>query len=149
MTARRVPCKSVSDVLKTSSVIPEGTSAFIPHYSLHRDPRYFSPLADSFLPERWLSAEEQLALEPTIFKNRDQFILDTNAFIPFSIGPENCVGKNLAWMEMRMLVCLMVQRFDFRFADGYDPKQWSADMMDYLVTFKGKLPTVLTSRKSR
>ena len=46
------------------SFIPEGTNAFVHTYSLQRDPRYFFPLPDSFLPERWLSQEQRLALEP-------------------------------------------------------------------------------------
>ena len=31
-------------------------------YSLQRDPRYFSPLPDPFLTERWLSQDQRLAL---------------------------------------------------------------------------------------
>lgn len=94
-----------------------------------------------------MNAEDQLALEPAIFKNRDEFVHNTTAFIPFSVGPGNCAGKNLAWMEMRMLICLMVQRFDFRFKDGYDSGRWGGDVLDYFVTLKGNLPTVLTPRK--
>ncbi|RDB26248.1 hypothetical protein Hypma_006424 [Hypsizygus marmoreus] len=127
--------------------VPEGTSVFIPFYSLHRDPRNFAPLPNAFLPERWLSSEKQLDLEPALFKDQSSVILNMNAFIPFSLGPSNCVGKNLAWMEMRMLVCLMMQRFDMKFEDGYAPEKWEEDMLDYFVMMKGKLPVVLTPRK--
>ncbi|KAF8235772.1 cytochrome P450 [Tricholoma matsutake] len=127
--------------------IPENTGVFVPFYCLQRDPRNFAPLPDSFVPERWLSVEKQLELEPAIFKDQSEVVLNMNAFIPFSIGPSNCVGKNLAWMEMRMLVCLMMQRYEMKFEEGYRPGQWDDDMQDYYVMMKGRLPIVLTPRK--
>lgn len=129
------------------SYIPENTSASIPFYSLHRDPRNFSPFPDTFLPERWLPADKQIKLEPAIFKDQSKVVHNSDAWIPFSTGPRNCVGKNLAWMEMRMLVCLVMQKYEMRFEEGYVPKQWKDDMQDYFVMMKGRLPVVLTPRK--
>ncbi|KAG5730825.1 Cytochrome P450 67, partial [Termitomyces sp. T112] len=127
--------------------VPGGTSTFVPFFCLHRDPRYFSPHPNEFLPERWLSAEQQSRLEPEVFKDPSLTITDQAAFIPFSVGPSNCVGKNLAWMEMRMLVCLLMQRYEMRFEEGYDVDRWDEDMSDYFVMMKGRLPVVLTPRK--
>jgi cytochrome P450 len=129
------------------SYIPEGTTTFIPTYCLQRDPCNFSPLPDNFLPERWLPAEKQLELELAIFKDQSKVVHNLDAFIPFSTGPSNCVGKNLAWMEMRMLVCLMLQRYDMQFEEGYCPKLWEDDIQDYFVMMKGRLPIVLAPRK--
>ncbi|KAG6872248.1 hypothetical protein C0995_011597 [Termitomyces sp. Mi166 len=128
--------------------VPEGTSTFVSFFSLHRDPRYFSPLPNTFLPERWLSAEQQSLLEPGIFKDPSLTITNQAAFIPFSVGPSNCVGKNLAWMEMRMLVCLLMHRYEMKFEEGYDVDRWDEDMCDYFVMMKGRLPVVLAPRKS-
>jgi len=127
------------------SFIPEGTSAFIPFYAVHRDPHNFSPLPDAFVPERWLSPEEQLSLEPLVFKNKD-VIHNTAAFVPFSFGPSNCVGKNLAMQEMRMVVCSIMQKFDIRLEDDFELKSWEDNMMDYFITLKGKLPVVLSPK---
>ncbi|KAG6907279.1 hypothetical protein DXG01_009584 [Tephrocybe rancida] len=127
--------------------VPGGTSTFVPFYCLHRDARYFSPSPNAFIPERWLSPEQQTLLEPGIFKDPSANTLNPAAFIPFSFGPSNCVGKNLAWMEMRMLVCLLVQRYEMRFEEGYDATRWEEDMSDYFVMMKGRLPVVLTPRK--
>ena len=80
--------------------------------------------------------------------DKTPFRHNTAAFIPFSFGPANCVGKNLAYQEMRTVVCMMMQRLDFRFADGYDPECWDRDLKDYFVSIKGKLPVVLTPRSS-
>ncbi|KAJ6608708.1 cytochrome P450 [Mycena sp. CBHHK59/15] len=128
-----------------SHFVPEGASVVVHTYSLHRDPRYFSPLPDAFLPERWLTEEERLALEPTIFTD-NQFIHNPVAFIPFSVGPSNCVGRNLAYQEMRATVCSLISKFDMRFEEGFDANSWEEDMLDYFVVQRGRLPVVLKSR---
>jgi cytochrome P450 len=110
------------------SFVPEGNNAFIHTYSLQRNPRYFSPLPDSFLPERWLSEYRRQTLEPKIFNSQQKYIHNTTAFIPFSIGPANCVGKNLAWMEMRMVIRVIVSRFDLKLDPSYNPQKWYEDM---------------------
>ncbi|KAJ6466548.1 cytochrome P450 [Mycena vitilis] len=125
--------------------VPEGTSAVVHTYSLHHDPRYFSPCPDTFVPERWLPKEEQLALEPTIF-GENEVIHNTSAFIPFSIGPSNCVGRNLAYQEMRMVICTLISKFEIRFEEGFDVKSWEENMLDYFVVQRGRLPVVLSLR---
>ena len=130
------------------SFIPGGNHVFIPTYPLQRDPRYFSPLPDSFLPERWLSEEQRLALEPAIFNSKQPYINDTAAFIPFSAGPANCVGKAFGWMEMRMAVTVIVSQFDLKLDPSYNPQKWFEDICDYFSTNKGSLPTLLSPRKA-
>lgn len=111
--------------------IPEGTEVHVPAYTLHRDPRYFSH-SDDFRPERWLG-------EPG-------FVHCPEAFIPFSFGPQNCVGQRLARQEMLMVVSVLLQRFDFRLNDGFDAEAWPLLLRDYFVLTKGPLPVILTPR---
>ena len=129
-----------------SSYLPEGNYAFVHTYSLQRDPRYFFPFSESFIPERWLSKDQREALEPKIFNSKTQFMHNTAAFIPFSVGPANCVGKNFAWMELRMVMTLMASRFDLAFEPGYNPLKWCDDIRDYFITVKGQLPSRLSVR---
>ena len=68
------------------------------------------------------------------------------AFLPFSYGPANCVGKYFAMTEMRMVVVSIMQKFDIRFADSYNPTEWEANLQDFYVMKKGPLPVVLTAR---
>ena len=75
-----------------------------------------------------------------------KFTTNTSAFIPFSTGPANCVGKNLALLEMRLAVAAIVQRFDVKFAPGYDPTKWEEDLQDFFIYKIGKLPVVLYAR---
>ncbi len=99
-----------------------------------RDPRYFSPRPDDFIPERWLNA------------TKGDFLTNPDAFIPFSFGPANCAGKNLALIEMRMVIALLMQRYDMRFAEGFDPQTWEYTLEDWLVMKRGKLPVMITLR---
>ncbi|KAL4062216.1 cytochrome P450 [Scleroderma citrinum] len=159
---RAVPKGSGGKVVG-SVFIPEGTSAFVHFYSLHRDPRHFSPFPDTFWPERWLSTEDRQAygylyptdttssvspqsFEKSTTKNLPSFIHTPAAFIPFSYGPVNCVGKKLAMQEMRTLVCCVMQRLEMRFADGYDTKRWERDLKDFFVSVRGELPVVVVPR---
>lgn len=68
------------------------------------------------------------------------------AFIPFSTGPSNCVGKSLAMQEMRTFICCFVQRFHVRFADTYDPARFEESMEDKFDTKLGELPCILERR---
>lgn len=114
-------------------------------FTLHRDPRNFF-LPDHFIPERWLPVEQQLAFEPELFQNREEAIHKPDAFIPFSYGPADCVGKRFAWQELRAVVCAVLQRFDLQFAEGYNKATWEGEMYDYFVLKKASLPVVLTRR---
>ena len=92
-----------------------------------------------FIPERWLEKGR---------KEDKKFHTDTSAFIPFSLGPMNCAGKNLALLELRAIIATLVRRFEMRLADGFDPQQWEDELHDFFVMEKGKLPVVLTKRKA-
>jgi cytochrome P450 len=73
-------------------------------------------------------------------------VLNTTAFIPFSAAPRSCPGKNLAMMEMRLVVALIMQGFDMKIAEGYDINKWEGSLKDYFIVKKGQLPVVLTER---
>ncbi len=74
-----------------------GDNLFISPFITHRDPRWYpDPLA--FKPERWTKA----------------FIKDLpkGAYIPFSMGPRVCLGKQFALMEARLILARLVQRLE-------------------------------------
>ncbi|KAI9462029.1 high nitrogen upregulated cytochrome P450 monooxygenase 2 [Russula earlei] len=93
---------------------------FLHTYSIHRDERNFH-IPEAFLPERWFS-QGALAGEHNV-----------TAFIPFSYGPTMCVGKNLALMEMRMVLCWMLQRFRFSKVPGVAYEEWEGRIQDWFV----------------
>ncbi|MCJ1384796.1 hypothetical protein MMC17_007914 [Xylographa soralifera] len=70
---------------------------------LHRDPAYW-PQADTFLPERWL-------VPPG-----DPLFPVKGAWRPFEYGPRNCIGQELATMEIKIAMILVCQKFDIQIA---------------------------------
>jgi hypothetical protein len=113
------------------SFIPEGTQVYVPPYSLHLDARYFSPSPEKFMPERWI--------DPLLAPN-------VHAFIPFSYGPSNCVGRNLARQEIGMVTCLLLSKLEIRFAPGFDAAAWPGQLHDHFVTTKGALMVLVKRR---
>ncbi|CAL1712458.1 unnamed protein product [Somion occarium] len=121
--------------------LPEGTQARIHFWSIQRDPRNFFPKSDTFWPERWLIAQGDMPAP-------DDFRHNFDAFIPFSFGSYNCVGKNLALTEMRTVLCHVLQNLSFRFVDGWDADEWERGLEDNFVIDHGALPVTVTVRSS-
>ncbi|KAL7276384.1 hypothetical protein RUND412_000621 [Rhizina undulata] len=82
--------------------IPEGTVIGTPIYGIHHNPDYF-PNPFTFTPERWLSTSV----------TSEELDAARNAFMPFSIGPRGCIGKSVAYMELRLTLARMVFLFNF------------------------------------
>jgi hypothetical protein len=130
------PKKYLPNSSDLRSLIPEETQLFMPAFTLQRDPRNFTH-PDLFLPERWLAGARMGAH-------------NTAAFIPFSAGFASCVGKNLAMLEMRMLVSSLVQRFNFSVPAGELGREamgWGDTLQDFFISRKGRLPALISSRK--
>ena len=87
-------------------------------------------------------------MEPRLFHPQEKYIHNTDAFIPFSVGPTNCAGKSLAWLEMRLAVSAIISRFDLKLDPAYDPCKWYDDIGDYFAIIKGEVPTLVSPRES-
>jgi len=59
-------------------------------------------------PERW-SNERQKA------RNLDPF-----SFIPFVAGGRNCIGQHLSQLEMKIIFCEFLRRFEYKVVEGYE-----------------------------
>ncbi|OCB86513.1 high nitrogen upregulated cytochrome P450 monooxygenase 2 [Sanghuangporus baumii] len=136
------------------SYISEGTAVIVPPYILFRDPAYFSPAPNNFWPDRWLPHDAvkrypyQSDFEADALSNNydGEIVTNSSAFIPFSYGPANCAGRALALTEMRMVVALLMQKFELQFAPGYDPNDWEEHLEDFFVLCNGPLLVTLTPR---
>lgn len=109
-----------------SSIIPEQTQVFVHTYTIQRDPRNFSS-PSSFIPSRWF---DRASKTPYELPNHNE-----SAFIPFSYGPRSCVGKNLALLEMRILLAWLIQRFDMKAVGDGDVgfRQWEESLQDWFI----------------
>jgi benzoate 4-monooxygenase len=85
---------------------PAGTTLSIPAYTIHHSKSIWGPDADEFNPDRWT--------EGTITERQRA------AFIPFSYGPRACVGRNVAEMELALIVGTVFRRNEFRLEQGVD-----------------------------
>ncbi|PYH59021.1 cytochrome P450 [Aspergillus niger CBS 101883] len=84
--------------------IPEGTILSVSHYAAYHSERNFRD-PDSWVPERWLGDE--------------RYVNDKRAaFQPFSFGPRSCLGRNLAYAEMRLILAKMVWSFEMELDEG-------------------------------
>ncbi|KAK4447093.1 putative sterigmatocystin biosynthesis P450 monooxygenase stcF [Podospora aff. communis PSN243] len=84
-----------------------GTDVVVHQWSAYRSECNFRD-ADRFIPERWLGEDERYAGD-----NRE-------VFNPFSIGPRACIGRGLAYMEMRLALARLVWGFDMELVQGYE-----------------------------
>lgn len=95
--------------------LPQGTVVSIPQWATYQSPSNFhSPT--SFVPERWLPRPSDSF--PSFSRDRK------DAFNPFSLGPHNCPGQNLAYLEMRLILTGMVWNFDMEIPRGTELPQW-------------------------
>ena len=97
-------------------------------FTIQRDPRNFSR-PDAFWPERWLrpSSAHSPKGDATADDEAPQ-VHNEGAFIPFSYGPFNCVGKQLALHEIRVVVIALLQRFRVRRArEDVSVEEWWAE----------------------
>ncbi|KAF2758906.1 cytochrome P450 [Pseudovirgaria hyperparasitica] len=102
--------------------IPPKTRMWVPQYVNNRNPRNFMD-ADKFIPERWLDGEGY---------DSDK----KHALQPFSTGPRNCIGKNLAYHEMRVILAKLLWHFDLRLAER--SSNW-AEQKTYILWEKPEL----------
>ncbi|QRW07861.1 cytochrome P450 family protein [Ceratobasidium sp. AG-Ba] len=73
----------------------EGTILSVPTYSVHHSEEVWGEDSELYRPERWL--ERDVGKE----------------FNPFSYGPRACVGRNLANMEMLLIIGSLFHRYEF------------------------------------
>ncbi|KAI1620861.1 putative P450 monooxygenase [Exophiala viscosa] len=112
--------------------IPGNTVVQIPYGPMGRDPSIW-PSPEAFLPERYSSRRDLMPYP--------------GAFAPFSIGPYGCIGKNLAYLEIRMLAAQIVRLFDVRLADGETGEELLSGSKDHFTVGLGALRMCFERRK--
>lgn len=85
------------------------------------------------MPERWLAGSTIRPHEPA-------------AYIPFSAGQAQCLGKIIALQEVRMVAAFFVQRFDVSIGPSFDEKRWAADRQELIIMRRAALPVKVVSR---
>lgn len=62
-------------------------------------------------------------------------------------GRYYCIGKNLAYSELRFVAALLASKYDVSFAPGEHGKRVVKDMVDQFTASPGQLKLVFQRRK--
>jgi cytochrome P450 len=90
-------------------LLPKGSSLFINIQAVHHDTSLW-PEPMKFDPQRFIGQE------PAPY-----------TFLPFIAGPRNCLGQYLALLESKMVISLLLQRYQFRRPEGDSTSEWTSE----------------------
>lgn len=110
--------------------VPEGVYLSTDIMSLHNDPDN-TPSPDSWIPERWTGEYGGKEKPYTV---------------PFSIGPRACIGINLAYMEMRVVLAKIAFSLDWELVGK--PASWPDSCRLTQLWKKSPLPLKFSRRKT-
>jgi len=91
--------------LPNGTIVPKGCTLLWSAYIMGRSEELWdNPM--EFRPERWLGENGGIPVE------------SINA-IPFQLGPRICLGKNMAYLEMKMVIILLLQKFKLKVVENH------------------------------
>jgi cytochrome P450 len=108
--------------------VPGRTCVSVSHWSCYHSPDNFRD-PDKFAPERWLGDER--------YKNDRKRALQA-----FSLGPRNCLGMNLAYAEMRVILARLLWNFDIELCQ--ESRNWVEGMKVFMIYQRPPLKVILT-----
>lgn len=85
---------------------PKGTYLFVPVSTMHHDAAAWGPTALRFDPARFRDGVAAACKHP-------------QAFMPFGLGARTCLGQNLALVEVKTLLAVVLARFAFALSPDY------------------------------
>ncbi|MCJ1248520.1 hypothetical protein MMC30_005738 [Trapelia coarctata] len=114
--------------------LPGQTFVSVATWTLSYSPAFFHN-PDSFAPERWLAASNR----PAEFESDHR-----SAIHPFGLGARSCIGQDVAWSEMRLVLARLVWAFDME-AGGGKLVDWKT-LKNYFLVEKEPVLVRLTVR---
>jgi cytochrome P450 len=94
----------LTDVQLGNYDIPKGTDIIVFPYIIHRNEKLFHR-PYQFDPSRWLSAQARASAPESM------------GWLPFSLGLRNCIGAQVAKLELKVALHLLFTRYRFEAAD--------------------------------
>ncbi|XAR60844.1 hypothetical protein NMG60_11034368 [Bertholletia excelsa] len=87
-------------------LVPKGVNLWTMVAKLHTDPETWGPDSYTFRPERFANGISGACKLP-------------QSYLPFGFGPRICPGQNLALLELKMVVGLLLSNFSFSLSPDY------------------------------
>ncbi|XP_068645677.1 cytochrome P450 86A8-like [Aristolochia californica] len=100
------------DFLPDGTFVPAGSSITYSIYSMGRMKTIWGDDCTEFRPERWLSADGKK------FEMQDSY-----RFVAFNGGPRICLGKDLAYLQMKSIAAAVLLRHRLAVAPGHRVEQ--------------------------
>ncbi|OVA20272.1 Cytochrome P450 [Macleaya cordata] len=86
--------------------VPKGVNLWVPVVTLQQDPEIWGPDAHMFNPERFARGITGACKQPHVY-------------MPFGVGTRTCVGQNLAMIELKVILSLILSKFSFSLSPKY------------------------------
>lgn len=83
--------------------IPKGLSIWIPVLAIHHSREIWGEDANEFRPDRFASKS----------------FAPGRHFLPFAAGPRNCIGQSFALMEAKIILAMLISKFNFTISENY------------------------------
>ncbi|KAL9324085.1 hypothetical protein ACSQ67_008942 [Phaseolus vulgaris] len=106
-TAPNVQRQAREDIQVDNLKVPNGTNMWIDVVAMHHDQALWGKDVNEFKPERFMN--------------------DVNGgcnhkmgYLPFGFGGRTCVGRNLSFMEYKIVLTLLLSRFSFKVSPSYN-----------------------------
>ncbi|WYZ43973.1 hypothetical protein EsH8_VII_000409 [Colletotrichum jinshuiense] len=103
--------------------LPEGVSVSIPIYAASHSPANWTR-PEEFAPERWTGEDAQFAGD------------ERSASQAFQLGPRGCIGRNLAYAEIKTIIARLVLEFDI---ENVTEGDWIGEQKVFMVWEKSPL----------
>lgn len=98
--------EALNDIKLGSILMPKGTNIRIPIALAHREPSVWGPNSDRFDPGRFANGIAGACKPP-------------HMYMPFGVGVRTCAGQNLAMVELKVVLSLLLSKFEFELSPNY------------------------------
>jgi len=105
-----------------SYFIPHGNVVYSSYYVLQNLDEKVWPNANKYDPERWINSTPEQLTEMKRW------------FAPFSVGPRSCIGRNLAWLELKMILAAFIKTYDVSWGKSYE----GPDSVSFVTDLTGR-----------
>ncbi|KAK8346345.1 hypothetical protein V6Z11_A07G209500 [Gossypium hirsutum] len=98
--------EALEDIKFGEIFVPKGVNIWMMVLALHTDPEIWGEDAYRFNPDRFSNGIKGACKLPQVY-------------MPFGVGPRVCLGQNLAMVELKLLMSLLLSNFSFSLSPNY------------------------------